>query len=588
MSLKYLWPLVVFVISCQTSTNKTEKVIASFNPAIEGKTNRRPAGKPLLRVIALTDFHGALEPETYKLPNGETFEKGGVKVLGSYIDILKSQENIPTIIVDAGDIFQGSMLSNYFEGEPVARFYKKVGVDAIAVGNHDFDYGPVGPMSVPNKGQGDPRGALKKRMIEMAPIKFFAGNIQDQKTARLADWSPAQLYSSFMFDKSGVKVGVVGVAGESTPDTTDKRNLVGLNILDTVDVIQAEAERLRLEGADYIIALAHTGSGCPDNSIEKVDSLEGCGAGGILKIAGQLSPGLVDVFVGGHTHKGMFKHRNGTYFIQPFSKGSHLGVVTLGSELQHTTDGLLPVCSHSKWVGTSLECAKPTDNFAVTEIAGQKIDLNPTRDDFLDHYKTETDPKAQEKVGAAATKEFKKDFKSENELGNMLTDLFNAQYPTYDLVLFNNGTLRTPLPKKELVYNDIFELFPFETYLAEKTVDGATLLKMIRVGVSKIDGGLSWSSGLTFKSNGCDVTAKVKGKEVKDDSSQKFKILLTDFLSTGGVGFDKVGFTSNEEGILYDRPNLRDSTVLVLRSQKQLLKDYVFKKRQTVSGVCNL
>ena len=65
------------------------------------------------------------------------------------------------MLIDAGDMFQGTLESNLQEGAPVIAAYNLLRYDAAAIGNHEFDYGPVGPAAMPTAPGDDPLGALK-------------------------------------------------------------------------------------------------------------------------------------------------------------------------------------------------------------------------------------------------------------------------------------------------------------------------------------------------------------------------------------------------------------------------------------------
>ena len=82
------------------------------------------------------------------------------------------------MLVDAGDMFQGTLESNLGEGAAVVRAYNLLGYDAAAVGNHEFDYGPVGPAPTPRAPGDDARGALKARAAE-ARFPFLDANLAD-------------------------------------------------------------------------------------------------------------------------------------------------------------------------------------------------------------------------------------------------------------------------------------------------------------------------------------------------------------------------------------------------------------------------
>jgi 2',3'-cyclic-nucleotide 2'-phosphodiesterase/3'-nucleotidase len=103
----------------------------------------RPAGlrpgSPRLRIIATNDFHGALEPRA----DANGVVRGGAAHVASMIERAKAEcaPACETILLDAGDLFQGTMVSNLAFGRPVTEFYNRMGYVAAALGNHEFDWG---------------------------------------------------------------------------------------------------------------------------------------------------------------------------------------------------------------------------------------------------------------------------------------------------------------------------------------------------------------------------------------------------------------------------------------------------------------
>ena len=91
------------------------------------------------------------------------------------------------MLVDAGDMFQGTLESNIGEGAAVVRAYNVLRYDAAAIGNHEFDFGPVGPAPAPRTPADDPRGALKARAAE-ARFPFLAANLVDAATGAPPAW----------------------------------------------------------------------------------------------------------------------------------------------------------------------------------------------------------------------------------------------------------------------------------------------------------------------------------------------------------------------------------------------------------------
>ena len=127
-----------------------------------------PARTPIahtLTIVGTNDLHGALD----RLP-----------LLGGYVTNLRAARAADgggVVLVDAGDLFQGTLESNLAEGVDVVKAYNRLGYAATAIGNHEFDYGPVGPAVIATDGQ-DPRGALKAHTLTslaMLPIQLNFG-----------------------------------------------------------------------------------------------------------------------------------------------------------------------------------------------------------------------------------------------------------------------------------------------------------------------------------------------------------------------------------------------------------------------------
>ena len=127
------------------------------------------AGARTITIIGTNDLHGALD----RLP-----------LFAGYVDNMRAAraaDGGAVVLIDAGDLFQGTLESNLAEGADVIKAYNQLGYAASAVGNHEFDYGPVGPHVTVKSPGDDPRGALKARVSE-AKFPFLVTNIVDQAT----------------------------------------------------------------------------------------------------------------------------------------------------------------------------------------------------------------------------------------------------------------------------------------------------------------------------------------------------------------------------------------------------------------------
>ena len=172
---------------------------------------QQPPATLTLSVVATTDLHGGV------LPRGA---RGGVAALGGYVRNLRAArlaDRGGVLLVDSGDMFQGTLESGLNEGAAVVRAYNTLGYSAVAIGNHEFDYGPVGPDETVQKPGEDPRGALKARASE-ARFPFLAANTIDDATGKPVAWPNVK--PSTIVTVAGVKVGLVGVTTIDTATTT--------------------------------------------------------------------------------------------------------------------------------------------------------------------------------------------------------------------------------------------------------------------------------------------------------------------------------------------------------------------------------
>ena len=243
----------------------------------------RPVGAPVtISVVATTDVHGHLE----SLP----WLSGHVQNLRA----VRRAEGGDVLLVDAGDMWQGTLESNLGEGAAVVRAYNALGYDAVTIGNHEFDFGPVGRKTVPREPGDNPTGNIERR-ARQARFPFLTANLISRAGI---PWTPRNIQPSTMLTVAGVRVGLVGVTTMSTPQTTDPRNLVTLEVKPLRDAVVREATRLRAAGATVVVVLAHAGGSC--DSFTDPDDLSSCRPQGeIFQLARALPPGLVDVIAGG-------------------------------------------------------------------------------------------------------------------------------------------------------------------------------------------------------------------------------------------------------------------------------------------------
>ncbi|HET7789067.1 MAG TPA: bifunctional UDP-sugar hydrolase/5'-nucleotidase [Myxococcales bacterium] len=234
-------------------------------------TRPSPAVRRLV-VVGINDTHGALLPAaaprwTHGAAGGEI---GGADWFGGYLDALRAdaeEKGSAVVVVDAGDEFQGTLISNQFQGRSVTEVYDALGVTASAIGNHDFDFGL----------------AVLQQRIAQAKYAILAANVFRKGTRERPGWARP----SVLVNAGGVRVGIIGLATRETATVTNPVNVSGLDFAEGGPVAAQEADALRARGATVVVIAAHAGPFGPDHEIQRI---------------ARAVAGKVDAIVSGHQH----------------------------------------------------------------------------------------------------------------------------------------------------------------------------------------------------------------------------------------------------------------------------------------------
>ena len=508
--------LVLLVCTCDRAAPiATPPDATSTDPAPPARA--RPV---TISIVGTNDLHGHL---------------GALPILGGYLANLRRAraDSGAVVLLDGGDMFQGTIESNLAEGAPVVRAYAALGYDAVAIGNHEFDYGPVGPDATAKRPGDDPRGALHARIAE-AGFPFLSANLT------LATGAAADLGApAVMIERAGVTIGIIGGSTEQTPRTTIAANVADLAFTPLADAVAIQARRLRERGADLVVLTAHAGGKCtafddPAVTTSCAEDEE------IMDVARALPPGLVDVIVGGHTHQAMAHQVHGIAIIESYALGVAFGRVdvvvdpTTGeirSRTIHPPQRLCTAKDAGPEAGAAACAPGPYEGSAVVpDDAIAAIIATPL---------AEAKVLRDRPLGPTLLAEFEAARTRECALGNLFTDLMLAARPGHDVALMNGGGLRAPLPAGPLRYGALYEAFPFDNRFATVRMTAAELRAAL-AGVLAHDGSFFSIAGIhaeaRCRAGALEVTlSRTKGRAIRDTDT--IAILTTDFLATGGDGF---------------------------------------------------
>ena len=487
-------PIVVAAALVAAFVLLAGSALAGQEPATdpEGAT-----GGATLSIVGTTDLHGRVFPND---------GRGGLALLGGYLRNLRAAraaDGGAVLLLDAGDTFESGILSNISEGALVVDAYNALGYDALAIGNHEFDYGAVDTASGEG-GTPDMRGALKAAAAR-ARFPFLAANLIDTATSRRVEWPNVR--PSTLVDAAGLRVGIVGVMTRYGLTRTIAANVQGLATTALAPAVESEARRLRRRGADLVLVLAHAGGACfrfddPVDLSSCDDDAE------IFQLARQLPPGLVDAIVAGHTHRAVAHEVAGIPIVQAFSRGSAFARVDLTVERGAgvVATRLFPpqaVCAAVAADGWS--CATGGGTPASYEAAPVQPDASVVA--AMQPELERVNRWRAEPLGVTLETPLPRNPNGiESPLGNLFADAILAAVPGADLAIGMGGRragLRRDLPAGPLTRGPLYDVFAFDNRIVRLTMTAAQVEQALERSFVRGWGGIPAVAGIRVRVS-CD------------------------------------------------------------------------------------
>jgi 5'-nucleotidase len=218
-----------------------------------------------ITILHTNDVHSHIDP--FGPNDGRNANKGGVARRATLIQRLR-QENPNTLLLDAGDIFQGTPYFNYYGGELEFKLMSMLDYDAATIGNHDFDNGIDGLYA----------------QLPHAQFDFISANYNFKNTIMDGHVAPYKI-----FIKNGVRIGVFGL-GIELEGLVGKDMFKETKYLDPIEIAQDMSRILKTEEqCDLIICLSHLGYDYENPQKVSDRSLA-------------RSTKNIDLIIGGHTH----------------------------------------------------------------------------------------------------------------------------------------------------------------------------------------------------------------------------------------------------------------------------------------------
>jgi len=466
----------------------------------------------VITVIGTNDVHG----ELIALP-----ERGGLTTLSGYVSALQSARanDGALLLVDAGDMWQGTLESNLNEGEAVVRAYNAIGYAAAAIGNHDFDFGPEGPKAIPEDDNDDPQGALRARAKE-ADFPLLAANLIDTSTGEIVDWD--NVMASTLVSRAGVQIGVIGVLTEGTLATTISANIRGIEIAPLAATIEEQAVNLRSAGATLVIVVAHAGSRCAEFD-DPFDTSSCFMEGEIMRVAQALPEGLVDHIVAGHINGGIAHDVNGVAITSAYKSTRAFGRVDF-------------VVDRATGEVVERRIFPPRRIEPDVIYEGYPVVPMPEVVAIAEQARAMAAERLTELLGVLLDEPILHRDPPESSLGNLLTDAV-LEGNDADVSIHNIwGGIRAELPQGALTYGDVFRMFPFDNRIAIVELSGAELRRIMARQAHNKRRPAGFAGMQVFVSCDSDTMhlrmVRPDGSEITD--TETLKIVANDFLLLGG------------------------------------------------------
>ncbi|HGY55970.1 MAG TPA: hypothetical protein ENK44_09725 [Caldithrix abyssi] len=476
---------------------RLERSIRDIKKSIADDPLRPESKPPSVREVTLlytNDIESVYDPIDAYWDNNIN-HIGGIPHLAALIKQMRKKENL-TFLFDSGDIFTGA-LSKATRGALPFDLYNAMGYEAMALGNHEFEYGWQKLLDV------------KQR----ARFPVLNANIFYKNT----DIHYAQSYT--ILEKQGVRIGVIGVMGlEAFKNTILPDNVKELEARDPVPIVQKLVDKLR-DDVDLIVLLTHQNRSAPMQSDKEADPEVQRGFDEDYALAGRVKG--IDVILGGHSDNGLWepvRHpQNGTLISMTFGQGKYLGYMKLRinktEQRVDLLDGkLLPVVSD--------KIAADPDIFAMIEKARKKYS----------HL--------SKVIGYNEKTGYRKYYRESN-LGNFLADALKEASGA-EIAMVNPGSIRADLNTGPITKEELDNIYPFVDNLVIVEISGTALQSLIEYSLELVYG-LVQFSGLRLKYDSSRpvgqrlIEASVNGKPL--DPNKNYTIACSYFLATGGDGF---------------------------------------------------
>ena len=473
-----------------------------------------PAERPPLKLTVLhtNDHHGRFWPNA----DGEY----GLAARKTLIDRVRAEVKAAggeLLLLDGGDVNTGVPESDLQDAEPDFKGMDRLGYDAMAIGNHEFDKSPD----------------VLAKQAKWVSFPLLSANIY-KGGQRL--FKPYQV-----FERRGWRIAVLGLTTDDTAKMVLPANIVGIEFRKPADEAARLVPELRAQ-ADMVIAATHMG--------HYSDGRRGVNAPGDVEMARAVKG--IDLIVGGHSQNPVCMlgenrrndayqpgqpcapdRQNGAWIVQAHEWGKYVGRADFelrAGKVELLRYQLLPVN-----LKRTVDGKRQLAGEAIAEDEGVKAFLRP--------FQEAGQARLQVPVGATEGV-FDGDrvrVRAQPTTLGVLIARAMMERTGADLALMNSGGVRDSLPAGRVSYRDVLKVQPDGNQLALVRLKGSELLEYLRAAAKMTPGSGAFpqTAGVEMVIQGGQLqSARIGGQAL--DPQREYRLAVSNFTAAGGDGYPKI------------------------------------------------
>jgi len=480
-----------------------------------------------VKVLAINDFHGYLRPplsgirirDPQDAAKAVDLPSGGAEHLATAVRELAAH-NPNHIFVAAGDLVGASpLVSALFHDEPTIEALGLMGLEASAVGNHEFDHGSAELLRQQRGGCHPTDGCKGPQPFTGARFQYLAASTVDSRSGQTI--LPAYVVKRFQ----GIPVAFIGLTLKGTPQIVVPSGVAGLEFRDEAATVNALVPELRHQGIAAIVVLIHEG-GLPVGDYDECPGISGA----IVDIVRQLDK-AVDLVISGHTHRAYNCRIDGRLVTSADKYGTLVTDIDL--VLDPATGDVREATAHN------------------VIVRAERFAKDPAQTQLIETYERLAAPLAQRVVGRLAAPLSRDESPAgETPIGQVVADsqlAATAADAGAQIALMNPGGLRAALSGAadgQVRYEDLFSVQPFSNNLVTLTLTGAQLQRALeqqwlqaRPRVLQVSRSFTYAWDARQPAGARVVPGSLMLNGVAIDAQQRLRVTVNSFLAEGGDNF---------------------------------------------------